>query len=98
MKKVKWGVLGAASIAVRKVIPGMQKGKHSEITAIASRDKRRAQEAARSWGSKRHMDPTRSFCAMARSSRLQSAAQSLACALVGESGGSREARAVREAH
>ena len=24
-KKVKWGVLGAASIAVRKVIPGMQK-------------------------------------------------------------------------
>ena len=25
-KKVKWGVLGAASIAVRKVIPGMQRG------------------------------------------------------------------------
>jgi predicted dehydrogenase len=50
MKKVKWGVLGAASIAVRKVIPGMQKGAHSEITAIASRDKRRAQEAARKLG------------------------------------------------
>jgi predicted dehydrogenase len=46
MKKVKWGVLGAASIAVRKVIPGMQKGAYSEITAIASRDKNRAEEAA----------------------------------------------------
>jgi predicted dehydrogenase len=46
MKKVKWGVLGAASIAVRKVIPGMQKGAHSEISAIASRDKRKAEDAA----------------------------------------------------
>ena len=46
MKKVKWGVLGAASIAVRKVIPGMQKGAYSEITAIASRDKMRAEDAA----------------------------------------------------
>jgi predicted dehydrogenase len=46
MKKVKWGVLGAASIAVRKVIPGMQKGAYSEITAIASRDKKRAEDAA----------------------------------------------------
>ncbi len=46
MKKVKWGVLGAASIAVRKVIPGMQKGAYSEISAIASRDKRKAEDAA----------------------------------------------------
>jgi predicted dehydrogenase len=46
MKKVKWGVLGAASIAVRKVIPGMQKGAYSEIAAIASRDIKRAEEAA----------------------------------------------------
>lgn len=29
--KVKWGVLGAASIALRKVIPGMQKGEWSEV-------------------------------------------------------------------
>ena len=50
MKKVKWGILGAASIAVRKVIPGMQKGAHSEITAIASRDKKKAEEAARKLG------------------------------------------------
>jgi predicted dehydrogenase len=45
-KKVKWGVLGAASIAVRKVIPGMQKGEWSEVTAIASRDLKKAQAAA----------------------------------------------------
>ena len=50
MKKVRWGVLGAASIAVRKVIPGMQKGAYSEIAAIASRDKKRAEEAARKLG------------------------------------------------
>jgi predicted dehydrogenase len=50
MKKVTWGVLGAASIAVRKVIPGMQKGAYSEITAIASRDKKRAEEAAEKLG------------------------------------------------
>ena len=41
-KKVKWGVLGVASIATRKVIPGMQKGEWSEISAIASRDLARA--------------------------------------------------------
>jgi len=50
MKKVKWGVLGAASIAVRRVIPGMQKGACSEIAAIASRDKKKAEEAARKLG------------------------------------------------
>jgi predicted dehydrogenase len=50
MKKVRWGVLGAASIAVRKVIPGMQRGAYSEITAIASRDKKRAEEAAEQLG------------------------------------------------
>ncbi len=50
MKKVKWGILGAASIAVRKVIPGMQKGEWSEVAAIASRDKQKAEEAARSLG------------------------------------------------
>jgi predicted dehydrogenase len=44
--KVKWGVLGAASIAVRKVIPAMQKGEWSEVAAIASRDIRKAEEAA----------------------------------------------------
>jgi len=45
-KKVRWGVLGVAAIATKKVIPGMQKGERTEITAIASRDRNRAREAA----------------------------------------------------
>ena len=45
-KKVRWGVLGAANIAVKKVIPGMQKGVRGEVVAIASRTLDRAQAAA----------------------------------------------------
>jgi predicted dehydrogenase len=45
-QKVKWGILGAANIAVKKVIPAMQKGNWSEITAIASRDLSKAHSAA----------------------------------------------------
>jgi predicted dehydrogenase len=48
--KVRWGVLGVASIAVRRTIPGMQKGEWSEISAIASRDLRKAEDAARKLG------------------------------------------------
>ena len=47
LNKVKWGVLGVASIATRKVIPGMNKGALSEIAAIASRDMMKAEEAAK---------------------------------------------------
>src|SRR5260370_4683588 len=50
MKKVKWGILGAAAIAVRRVIPGMKTGAYSEIAGIASRDKKKAEEAARNLG------------------------------------------------
>src|SRR5260370_21816600 len=53
MKKVKWGVWGAASTAVRKVIPGMQRGAWSEVSAIASRDKKKAEEAAGKLGIKK---------------------------------------------
>ncbi len=48
--KVKWGVLGAASIAIRKVIPGMQAGQWSEVAAIASRDLDKGQKAAQKLG------------------------------------------------
>ena len=48
--KVRWGVLGVAKIAVKKVIPGMQKGEWSEVAAIASRDRLKAEEAARALG------------------------------------------------
>jgi predicted dehydrogenase len=44
--KVRWGVLGAARIATKKVIPAMQRGEWSEVTAIASRDLGKAQDAA----------------------------------------------------
>ena len=46
MRKVKWGVLGVARIAVEKVIPAMQRGEVSEIAAIASRDPAKARDAA----------------------------------------------------
>lgn len=50
MQKVKWGVLGVANIAVKKVIPAMQEGAWSEIAAIASRDLRKAKSAATKLG------------------------------------------------
>jgi len=46
MRKVKWGVLGVAKIAVEKVIPAMQRGELSEVAAIASRDHVKARAAA----------------------------------------------------
>ncbi len=46
MKKVRWGVLGVAGIATRKVIPAMQQGRWSEVVAIASRDAAKARDAA----------------------------------------------------
>ena len=50
MKKVSWGVLGAARIATQKVIPAMQRGQWSSVAAIASRDIQRAEEAAHALG------------------------------------------------
>jgi predicted dehydrogenase len=48
--KVRWGVLGAANIAVKKVIPAMQRGTWSEIVGLASREATRAQRVAASLG------------------------------------------------
>lgn len=47
MKKVRWGILSTAQIGVKKVIPAMRQGKYSQVTAIASRDLKRAQAAAK---------------------------------------------------
>jgi predicted dehydrogenase len=44
--KVRWGVLGVAGIAVKKVIPAMQRSEYTEVTAIASRDLAKAEAAA----------------------------------------------------
>jgi predicted dehydrogenase len=50
MQKINWGVLGAAKIAVEKVIPAMQRGDSTAVVAIASRDASRATEAAAGLG------------------------------------------------
>ncbi|HKU74559.1 MAG TPA: Gfo/Idh/MocA family oxidoreductase [Pyrinomonadaceae bacterium] len=44
--KVRWGILGAAKIAMTKVIPAMQRSEWCEIVAIASRDLSKAKAAA----------------------------------------------------
>jgi predicted dehydrogenase len=49
-RRLRWGVLGAAAIAVKKVVPGMRRCVLSEVTAIASRDGARAQAAAADLG------------------------------------------------
>jgi predicted dehydrogenase len=50
MQKVRWGVLGVARIATVKVIPAMQRGVLCEIAGIASRDRTKAEKAARELG------------------------------------------------
>jgi predicted dehydrogenase len=50
MEPVRWGILGAANIGVRKVIPAMQRGTRSRMVAIASRDLAKAQAAASELG------------------------------------------------
>ncbi len=44
--KVRIGVLSTANIGVKKVIPGMQRGERTAVTAIASRDLGKARAAA----------------------------------------------------
>ncbi|MEP7358783.1 MAG: Gfo/Idh/MocA family oxidoreductase [Anaerolineales bacterium] len=50
MNKVRWGVLSTAGIGLRQVLPAMQQGQYSEITALASRSLDKAKEAAASLG------------------------------------------------
>lgn len=53
---IRWGVLGTAGIAVRKVIPGMATAANSTVAAIASRDGQRARQAAEALGIPKHHD------------------------------------------
>jgi len=48
--KLRWGILGAAKIAVTKVIPAMRGCQWCEAAAIASRDADKARRAAESLG------------------------------------------------
>lgn len=50
MKKVRFGIMSTAKIGREKVIPAMQKGKHTEVVAIASRSKESAQATADALG------------------------------------------------
>jgi predicted dehydrogenase len=45
-KKVKWGILGAASIASKRVLPAMLECQQAELAAIASRSVEKAQSVA----------------------------------------------------
>ncbi|MBL8229938.1 MAG: Gfo/Idh/MocA family oxidoreductase [Bryobacterales bacterium] len=49
-KHIRWGVLGVANIAVKKVIPAMQKSPLTPVLAIASRDLSKARQAAAKLG------------------------------------------------
>jgi predicted dehydrogenase len=49
-QKLRWGVLSTAAIGVKKVIPAMQRGQYSTVTAIASRDLARARDVASALG------------------------------------------------
>lgn len=49
-KKLRWGVLSTASIGIRKVLPAMQLGRYTTVDAIASRDLKKAKEAAAALG------------------------------------------------
>jgi predicted dehydrogenase len=44
--KLRWGVLSTANIGLMKVLPAMQRGQYTTVTAIASRDLAKARKAA----------------------------------------------------
>jgi len=50
MRKVHWGILGTARIAVEKVIPAMQISSYCDVTGIASRSMEKALIAAKQLG------------------------------------------------
>ena len=45
-KKIRWGVLSTANIGMKKVLPAMMQGKFTSVVAIASRDLKKARDAA----------------------------------------------------
>ncbi|MEX2367583.1 MAG: Gfo/Idh/MocA family oxidoreductase [Pseudohongiellaceae bacterium] len=47
--QIRWGVLGAARIATTRMIPAIHMAQNSRLTAIASRDKNRANQLAQDY-------------------------------------------------
>ncbi len=50
IKPVNWGILSTAKIGMQKVIPAMKKGVFTRVAAIASRDIKKAKQAAADLG------------------------------------------------
>ncbi|MEN8201055.1 MAG: Gfo/Idh/MocA family oxidoreductase [Bacteroidota bacterium] len=53
MERIKWGILSTAKIGLKYVIPAMQAGEFTGVTAIASRSEEKADVAAASLGIER---------------------------------------------
>ncbi len=66
---VNWGVLSTAKIGREHVIPAMQKGTISRITAIASRDQASADRVAAELGIPRAYGSYEALLAIRRSTR-----------------------------
>ncbi|MDB5053650.1 MAG: oxidoreductase protein [Bacilli bacterium] len=49
-KKLRWGIMGCANIAITAVIPAILQSKTGEVTAIASRQEQKAKETAAKLG------------------------------------------------
>jgi predicted dehydrogenase len=49
-RPIRWGVLGAARIAVKHVLPSFRSCRHSQLTALAARDPERARGVAERFG------------------------------------------------
>ena len=47
MEPVRFGVISTARIGIEKVIPAMQRGRHTRVVAIASRDRTRVNPSGR---------------------------------------------------
>jgi predicted dehydrogenase len=50
LPRLRWGILGTASIAIRRVIPALQASSRAKLVAIASRDQQRASDVAAAAG------------------------------------------------
>jgi xylose dehydrogenase (NAD/NADP) len=62
-RKLRWGILGCADIAINRFIPALLKSETGEIGAIASRDAARAAATAQTLGILKHYGDYRSLLA-----------------------------------
>jgi predicted dehydrogenase len=67
MTTLRWGVLGAANIARKKVIPAIQASSNGQVVAIASRDRARAEELAQATNVRKVFDD---YTALLKSPRI----------------------------